>query len=92
MTVGMLWLDNSKDALADKVRRAMVYYEKKYGRAPELCLVHPNMLAEQKLDDLKDITVRPWRGVLPHHLWIGIEDERELQQAEVEMQKTEVTA
>lgn len=74
MTSGLLWFDNSKDALADKVKRAAAYYEKKYGRKPELCLVNPAMMVEQKLDGLKDISVRPWRPVLPHHLWIGVDE------------------
>jgi hypothetical protein len=78
----MLWFDNSKDSLADKIQRAVAYYSKKYGRTPELCLVHPKMLANEKLDGLDKITVRPWRYVLTGHFWIGIEDEKELQKAE----------
>lgn len=74
MTSGLLWFDNSKDALVMKVRRAAAYYERKYGRQPELCLVNPAMMTDQKLDDLNDITVRPWRGVLPHHFWIGVDE------------------
>lgn len=74
MTTGMLWFDNSSATLSAKIQRAADYYKNKYGRAPELCLVHPNMLKDQKLDELTGITVRPYRPVLPGHIWIGFED------------------
>lgn len=73
MHTGMLWFDNSQIALEIKIKKAMDYYHKKYGRIPDLCLVHPSMLTENSLED-KKITVRPYRPVLPGHIWIGIED------------------
>jgi hypothetical protein len=69
----MLWFDNSDATLAQKIAKAVAYYKNKYGHAPTLCLVHPNMIADQKMD-LEGITVRPYRPVLPGHLWIGIEE------------------
>jgi hypothetical protein len=69
----MLWFDNSQIALDVKIQKAMDYYHKKYGRIPDLCLVHPSMLKDTKLDE-RNITVRPYRPVLPGHIWIGIED------------------
>jgi hypothetical protein len=88
MNAGMLWFDNDpKTALTAKIERAVDYYRNKYGRDPNLCLIHPSMLpADQKLDDPAitgaegekpkngKIIVRPYRPVLPGHLWIGIED------------------
>jgi hypothetical protein len=50
------------------------YYHKKYGRTPDLCLVHPSMLKNETFKEDK-ITVRPYRPVLPGHLWIGVEDQ-----------------
>lgn len=88
MNAGMLWFDNDpKTALAAKIERAADYYKHKYGRDPNLCLIHPSMLPQDGTED-KDkpatgkpapsasegITVRPYRPVLPGHLWIGIED------------------
>jgi hypothetical protein len=69
----MLWFDNSQIALDVKIQKAMDYYRKKYGRIPDLCLVHPSMLQDTKLEDRK-ITIRPYRPVLPGHIWIGVED------------------
>ena len=74
MHTGMLWFDNSQTALHTKIRKAIDYYYKKYGRTPDLCLVHPSMLNDSKLE-IEKITVRPYRPVLPGHLWIGVEDQ-----------------
>lgn len=72
MHTGMLWFDDSKDTLPVKVKKAFDYYMKKYGRTPDLVLVHPSTMEGQQLPD--GITVRPYRPVLPGHIWIGIED------------------
>ena len=74
MHTGMLWFDNSQTALNAKIRKAIDYYHKKYGRNPDLCLVHPSMLKDSQLE-VEQITVRPYRPVLPGHLWIGVEDQ-----------------
>ena len=73
MHTGMLWFDNSQISLDIKIQKAIDYYHKKYGRTPDLCLVHPSMLQDVKLEG-KKVTVRPYRPVLPGHIWIGIED------------------
>jgi len=73
MHTGMLWFDDTQTSLEIKIQKAMEYYRKKYGRIPDLCLVHPSMLKDEKQEDRK-ITVRPYRPVLPGHIWIGIED------------------
>jgi hypothetical protein len=84
MNTGMLWFDNDpKTALNAKIERAAAYYQKKYGRKPNLCLIHPNALNGEKPENGKTagpvsndsgVTIRPYRPVLPGHLWIGVED------------------
>ena len=75
MHTGMLWFDNSQTALTVKIQKAVEYYHKKYGRNPDLCLVHPSMLeSNQRQLEVNKLTVRPYRPVLPGHIWIGIED------------------
>ena len=72
LKTGMLWLDDDKRrSLEDKVRRAADYYERKYGRAPQVCLVNGKALAEAL--EVDEIKVRPAGHVLPSHLWLGIE-------------------
>jgi hypothetical protein len=74
MNAGMLWFDNDpKTALTAKIERAVDYYKHKYGRDPNLCLIHPKALEKENPETGK-VTVRPYRPVLPGHLWIGIED------------------
>jgi len=82
MNTGMLWFDNDpKTALTTKIEKAVDYYRHKYGRDPNLCLIHPSMMesltsageAGENPQNGK-IMVRPYRPVLPGHLWIGIED------------------
>jgi hypothetical protein len=80
----MLWFDNDTQSdLAAKVERAAVYYQKKYGKRPNLCFVHPSMapseLANIEAETNKEpaikagsVEVRMTRSVLPNHLWIGI--------------------
>ena len=78
MRTGMLWFDNSQTALAVKIQRAVEYYHKKYGRMPDLVLVHPSMLEAQektqRTAEVNKLTVRPYRPVLPGHIWVGIDD------------------
>jgi len=74
MNVGMLWFDNDpKTALTVKVARAVDYYRHKYGREPNVCLIHPSMM-EKENPGAEKVTVRPYRPVLPGHLWIGVEE------------------
>jgi hypothetical protein len=74
MHTGMLWFDNSQTALEIKIQKATEYYEKKYGRKPDLCLLHPSMLNGQKGLVINGLIVRSYRPVLPGHIWVGIED------------------
>jgi len=84
----MLWFDNDpKTALTTKIEKAAGYYRQKYGRNPNLCLVHPSMLGGNNTLNNKEmlrcaqhdnckIDVRPYRPILPGHLWIGIDESR----------------
>jgi len=83
MNTGMLWYDNDpKTALAVKIERAAAYYRQKYGREPNVCLIHPSMVDNNTPETIqktpvnaeKTVVVRPYRPVLPGHLWIGVEE------------------
>jgi hypothetical protein len=78
MHTGLLWFDNDpKTTLSIKIQKAMEYYSKKFGRIPDICLVHPSMLGDdQKQLALGKLTIRPYRPVMPGHLWIGVEDQK----------------
>lgn len=79
MNIGMLWFDNDPKAeIQIKIERAAVYYLDKYGKAPNLCFVHPSMLRSAPVEQpdklIKNgaIEVRTSRSVLPNHFWIGV--------------------
>ena len=77
----MLWWDESETrTLVEKVKSAAQYYQKKYGRTPDMVLVHPNMMTDNVTTVAHygvEIHVRPYRSVLPGHLWVGIDEEPE---------------
>ena len=79
MTIGMLWLYDRKNPLAQEIAKAAAYHLKKYGRAPDLCLINPadaekTQPLEVKSANGNTITIRPWGNVPPRHLWIGVEE------------------
>ena len=76
MHTGMLWFDNSKSTFEVKLQKAVDYYVKKYGRKPDLCLIHPATVDNPnfKQAEICGLTVRAYRPVLPGHIWVGIED------------------
>lgn len=84
MNTGMLWFDNSSHVtLKAKVEQAAAYYRKKYHLQPNLCLIHPTMFEQSGSRgkgttsfQVDGILVRPYRSILPGHLWIGVEEAR----------------
>lgn len=74
MDIGMLWFDDSARPLEDKVQRAVDYYAQKYGRTPTLCLVNPAALNGSE-GVFAGVQIRAARSVMPHHLWIGVDEQ-----------------
>ena len=73
MEIGMLWFDDSPIALNDRVKRAAEYYREKYGRKPNLCLVHPGMLMTDE-GLVNSVVIRKAKGIMPDHFWIGVDE------------------
>ncbi len=72
MNIGMLWFDNDHKAdLATKIQKAVTYYHNKYGKTPNLCLMHPRTLGNHSWSGA-GIEVRTTRSVLPNHFWLGV--------------------
>jgi hypothetical protein len=72
MKIGMLWFDNDpKTGLDVKVNRAAEYYQRKYGRKPQVCLVHPSMFKGSS-PRVSGIEIRISSQVQRNHLWMGI--------------------
>ena len=70
MNIGMLWFDQDpKKSMQAKIIEAADYYRKKYGQVPNTCFIP---VKETPLQ-VGVITARPWRSIMPGHLWIGCE-------------------
>jgi len=81
---GLLWFDDDPDrTLADKVLRAAKRYQRKYDRQPNLCFVHPDAFeglpvgrqGNGKIEKTGEVEIRAGRSILPHHFWIGVDEE-----------------
>jgi hypothetical protein len=81
MKTGLLWYDNDPmRELVEKVKRAAAHYERKFGRAPTLCLVHPSHVNGKKdaadgPTSAGDVEIRVGRSVLPNHFWLGVPED-----------------
>jgi len=88
MEIGMLWYDDdAKQPLDAKVASAVEYYKNKYGAAPTVCYVHPNMLPAERASSTESalsvaeafrvsagVQLRPMRTVMINHFWLGVGD------------------
>ena len=102
MRTGLLWFDDDPNrTLEDKVARAAAHYQRKYGHTPNLCFVHPAAFdgnGNGKMTKAGEVEIRANRSILPHHFWIGVDEEktgkaqkRRSLVARVEAKGTEIT-
>jgi hypothetical protein len=74
MKIGMLWLDeNPSMQLTSRVERAASYYQAKYGRLPNTCVLHPETLGDNDPKSIPLVRVETSVKILPEHFWIGVE-------------------
>lgn len=77
MTTGLLWFDNDKSSdLSTKVQRASDHYRRRFGRTPEVCFIHPNMVATSSgettpVEKVAGVELATSRTILMHHFWLG---------------------
>ena len=99
MNTGMLWWFDARTdrTMNEKVIEAALYFRRKYGKAPTLCLVNPKDIAGtngtvEAPEQIK-VTVRPWNSVMPSHMWIGVDDmpEYALESVEANARQTRET-
>jgi hypothetical protein len=80
MKSGLLWFDDDPQRrLEEKVLRAATHYERKYGRSPNLCFVHPSVFNGNGKHPVKragGVEICPGRSVLPDHFWLGVAEDR----------------
>jgi len=84
MEIGMLWYDGDPSrGMDEKVDRAATYYRNKYGRSPNLCLIHPQTAGQSNMDSNTKIEVQLSSLVLLDHFWVGIRSEETEEQRAV---------
>ncbi len=83
MKTGLLWFDDDpRKQLEEKVQRAVMHYERKYGRAPTLCFVHSNVFdgngngKQSGVKKVGGVEIRVGRSVLPNHFWLGVAEDK----------------
>ena len=73
MNVGMLWFDEDPRVnLKARLVKAVAYYQKKYGRVPNLCFIHPSTAGDDPPENVADLEVRTSKKILPDHFWLGV--------------------
>lgn len=70
--IGLMFYMRPDQELLDVIQWGAQYYRDKYDKEPEVCIVHPSMLTDEKLPDLK-MVVRAEKYVLIRNIWIGYE-------------------
>jgi hypothetical protein len=79
MKTGLLWFDDDpRKKLQEKVLRAAIHYERKYGQPPTLCFVHPSVFNGNGRHPVKKaggVEIRPGREILPDHFWLGVAED-----------------
>ncbi len=78
MDCGLLWFDDDSRGIEEKVQRAAAHFQRKYGRMPNVCFVHPSMLGgngKPQMLRAGEVEVRPGRAILPDHFWLGVEEQ-----------------
>lgn len=73
MKLGLLWFDDDpRRDLDEKIARAARHYERKFGRRPNVCYVHPSLLGEGP-ERRAGMRLEALPSVLRDHLWLGEE-------------------
>lgn len=79
MEIGMLWYDGDPSrCVHEKVERAAAYYRSKYGRSPNLCMIHPKTAGPSGMADNATIEIRLSQLVLLDHFWMGVRPDDEV--------------
>lgn len=69
MDTGMLWFNNSSEALETKIVKAKEYFQEKYGKTADYAEVSPKDVPEHC--QVGGVEVQPVRYVMKGHMWIG---------------------
>lgn len=71
MKFGLLWYDDSRMAVEEKIDRAAQRYYEKFGVRPNVCYINPKTLNGDQ-GTHKRVKVVTATNILPDHFWIGV--------------------
>ena len=75
MKTGMLWTENDfENDLETKVTNAAEFYKNNYGQKPNLCFVHPSVIATISTLSDRTLIIRTSTSIQRHHLWLGVDE------------------
>ena len=75
MQEGLLWFDKDPQRkLSDKISRAAVRYQTKFGQKPTICYLNAHDLDGQT-EGVDGIQLLTSTNVQRYHFWIGVENE-----------------
>lgn len=75
MKIGLLWADDGKGTMAERVMAAARCYERKFGVAPTVCFASSKDMAmdtDMARVVISGVMVMPMKWILEKHLWIGV--------------------
>lgn len=73
MKSGLLWYDNGKKPIWDKIEAAAKRYQEKFGVVPDTCFVNPHDLEpEAKPHGGIKMKVTGKSTIMPNHIWLGV--------------------
>jgi len=72
MKSGLLWYDNGRKPIWDKIEDAAKRYKDKFGVAPDTCFVNPvDLDRETKPKPGIKMSVAGKPTIMPNHIWLG---------------------
>lgn len=75
MVQGMLWFDNGKDPLEEKIAKAVRFFKKKHNRDCKVIALHPKtFLSKEVPAEINGIPIVVDKTVLLHHIFVADED------------------
>ncbi|MHC4228007.1 MAG: hypothetical protein ACYSW0_11325 [Planctomycetota bacterium] len=74
MTTGLLWQDHGSADFEEKIGRAALGFEKKFGFRPTLCYTSNSVIEEGK--EVDGIRILELKRIQKNHFWLGVPDER----------------
>ena len=71
METGLLWFDDSRVPVGVKVDNAVRRYRERFGHSPNVCYVHPKILADEP-GLVARVPVIARKAIQPNYFWVCV--------------------